>query len=144
MPDSDWPPAQRRLARGLRAVVYACAAAAGLAVALVPPASLTDELGQLWSHGLGTLALVAGATAFVASLTFAWQIEWIAVGQAAIAFGTYTVLQWLLVAHTGDAGYASAALLLAAMTAALTSRTVDLWVFSKRTRHARESRQAVE
>lgn len=143
MPDSDWPPAQRRLARILRAIVYACAAGAGLAVALNPPPTLTEELGAVWAHGLGVLALVSGVTALAASVAYRWQVEWIAVCQAAGAYATYTFLQTLLVARTGDPGYAAAALLLAAMTGALTGRAVDLWVFSLRTRHARESRQAV-
>lgn len=143
MPDRDWPPVQRRLARILRAIVYACAAGAGLAVATLPPPSLSAELGTGWATSLGALAFVAGVTAFAASIAYLWQIEWLAAVQTAGAFATYTVLQWLLVARTGDGGYAAAALLLTAMTAALGGRAVDLWVFSVRTRHARESREAL-
>lgn len=142
-PDRDWPPSQRHLARVLRAVVYLCTAGAGLAVAVMPPATLSAELGSSWATSLGALALVAGFTAFTASVALRWQIEWLAVVQASGALATYTVLQWLLVLRTGDAGYAATALLLTAMTAALGSRAVDLWVFSLRTRHARESREAV-
>lgn len=141
--DRDWPPTQRHLARTLRAIVYACAAGAGLAVAVLPPPSLSAELGTGWATSLGALAFVAGLTALVASITWLWQVEWLAVVQAAGAFATYTVLQWFLVARTGDAGYAATALVLTAMTGALGGRAVDLWVFSLRTRHARESREAV-
>lgn len=127
----------------MRAVVYACAASAGLAVAANPPVSLTTELGVIWSHAVGALAFVAGCTALAASLAYRWMVEWLAVVQTGGAFAVYTILQWLLAAGTGDPGYLAAAFLLTAMTAALIGRAVELWAFSMRVRLARESRQAV-
>lgn len=137
MHDHDWPPLQRRLARAARAAMYACAAAAGAAVLVNPPTTLASELGATWAHALGALALVAGLTAAAASIAYRWQLEWVAGTQTTVVYASYTVLQWLLVAHHGSAHLASA-VLLTALTAALAARGVDLWVFSLSARRARE------
>lgn len=129
MPDRDWPPMQRHLARGVRAAMYLTAATAGGAVIAWPPAVLTAQLGAWWVHALGALALAAGALAFVGALAWRWHLEWVAGCQLAGAYTVYTALQWIVVARQGG-GHLATALLLTALTAAILARAVDLWVFS--------------
>lgn len=135
-PDHDWPPRQRRLARLVRAMMYATAAAAGAAVLVWPPSALTAQLGVSWVHALGALAFVSGATTMGAALRWRWQLEWVAVSQLTGAYTVYTGLEWLVVGHQGG-GHLATALILTAFTAALAARAIDLWVFSLTTSRAR-------
>lgn len=141
MPDQDWPPTQRRLARTLGALAYAAAALAGLAVAVFPPRTL--ELGPGWVHGLGALALVSGSTAALAVARHLWQLEWVAVCQLATAYSVYAVLEWILVARHG-LPRAATAVLLVVVASLLWRRAVELWVFSLDAARARTARQALE
>ena len=136
---SDWPRLQRRLARSLRAVVYAFAAAAALGVLIWQPVPIVAVIGLGGLIALGSVGALAGATALVASVTHRWRIEWVAVWFVAAAFAAYTTIDWSLVLG-GYHGRAPGAAVLTALTAAIGARGIDLWVFHLETSHARRDR----
>lgn len=144
MPDSDWPPLQRRLARTARGVMYGCAATAGAAVMMWPPATLTRQLGPVWVYALGAIALVAGATALAAVAAHRWHLEWVAVWQIAGAYIVYTGLEWALVTTAWPHRGIGTAMILTALVACLVGRALDLWVFSLTVGQARTARRAAE
>ena len=139
MPDRNWPPLQRRIARVLRAGVYAFAAAAGTLITLFPPDPVIDALGHGWAEGIGGLAGLSGLLALVAVLAHNWHLEWVGAWGAAAAFAGYTVIDWGFVA-AGDYHRAAEASALTVATLLLLARCVDLWVFSMTVVALREAR----
>lgn len=129
MPDRDWPPLQRTLARVARAVMYTGAAVAGAMIVADAPGLLVRELGATWTVVLGVLAAVAGTAAVLAVATHRWMVEWVATWFVAAATGGYAALDWLLVAN-GHHGQVAQAAIVTTVTAACIARGVDLWIFS--------------
>lgn len=130
MPDSSWPPAQRRAARTARAVGYAAATGIGTVVAFWPPPAMLDALGSVLTRGMGAIGILAGLAALLAVAWHNWHLEWVAVWFSAAAFGGYTTTAWLLLGAHPSALLVIAAFGLTLGTSALAGRGLDLWVFS--------------
>lgn len=139
MPDRDWPPLQRRIARTIRGAAYTFAATAGTLITIHPPGPVLRELGHGWAEGIGTLAALSGLVALVAVLRHNWHAEWVAAWGVAAAFGGYTVIDWGFVA-AGDHHRAAEASALTVATLFILARCVDLWVFSLTVVALREAR----
>lgn len=131
MPDRDWPPTQRRLARLLRTVAYTLAAAAGAAVLLDPPR--VAEAHPAWALVLAWMATGPGVVAATGAAIHRWKVEWVAVWFVATAYLGYGILAGV----AGDEGLAAALQLSAVL---LSTRGVDLWVFSLQLSRARTAR----
>lgn len=121
MPDRDWPPMQRRLARIIRTAAYTAAALAGAEVLIGQPTDNGVSIG--WAVVMSALAFTSGSVAAVAAAAHRWQVEWVAVAFVTAAFYGYAVMEWT-VGHTATA----AALAYGGGLSA--ARFVDLWVFS--------------
>lgn len=133
MPDRDWPPLQRRLARVLRTGMYTAAAVAGAAIVANPP-PLAGDVHPVWAVSLSLVAVVMGSVAAVGSAFHRWQVEWVACWFVATAFLGYAIME----AHPSR-DYATA-FALAAAGLACAARAVDLWVFSLNASRARIAR----
>ena len=129
MPDSDWPPLQRLIARFLRTLMYAFATVAAAGVIVHPP------IGGVypWAVTLAAAGTLSGAVAAVGSAAHRWHLEWAAAWVVGGAFAGYAILE----AVSGDRGTAAA---LAVGASGCWARAVDLWVFSLSARRSRGAR----
>lgn len=139
MPDRDWPPLPRRIARTLRSAAYGFSALAGLGVLVVKPGVVVSQATGLWVGIMGTVALVCGLIAFVGAAAHWWQVEWVALWPVGAAFSGYAVLDWIRAGSGEFAALAEAALLTVAASLVF-ARGLDLLVFSLQVREAREAR----
>lgn len=133
MPDRDWPPVQRRLARTLRTLMYTAAVGAGAAVVGNPP-PVTGDVHPVWALALSIVAVAAGSVAATGAAWHRWQVEWVASWFVATAFLGYAFME----AHPGRDYATAAALTVAGLGCA--ARSVDLWVFSLSASRARSAR----
>lgn len=132
MPDRDWPPAQRRLARILRAAMYVFAVIAGAAVLAGPPVA-GGPVDPIWAVGLSLTAVAAGTAAAIGVVVRSWHVEWVAAPLVATPFAGYAILE----AASGDPAVGAA---LAVAGTACAARAVDLWVFSLTAGRIRQAR----
>jgi hypothetical protein len=139
MPDRDWPPIQRRIARGLRVGAFVFVAIAGAAVLRWKPSAVTEAATTTGLGVLGILAIVSGLVGAVAVALHLWHVEWVAVWFMAAAFGGYTALDWALVI-SGELGQLAESAALTVAVGLLLARGVDLWVFSLDASQAKRAR----
>ena len=133
MPDRDWPPLHRRLARFLGALAYGCVATSGTGV-LVDPPEWTSRAALVTVTALSLLALASGVLAALAVTLHNWHAEFVAVWFLAAATAGFAVIVW-----AGGSSFAGAALLTSIPLFCLL-RGVQLWVFSLDARFARRQR----
>lgn len=126
MPDSNWPPGQRRAARVLRTAQYVGGLWAGAAVL-----GATTDYPPVLISTLGVMALIGGTVGVVGAAIHNWMIEWPAAWVVGGAFLAYAIL------HPASSGVA--AILIAGATGYFI-RAVELWAFSKRARTGRQER----
>ena len=129
VPDSNWPPGQRRAARIVRTAQYSGGLWAGTAVLGHLPASTPYRTVLIAT--LAVMALIGGTVGVIGAAIHNWMIEWPAAWALAGAFLAYAILH--------PASSVIAAILLAGAGGYL-ARALELWVVSLRSRAARQER----
>lgn len=142
MPDSDWPPTQRRIGRGIGMFAFLMGFITGTGVVIYQPGSVTAQIGYWGMNGIGGTLALASLAALYGLVKKNWHIEWVATWFAGGAIGVYSVIAWGLVINNADLGRVSGAALATLCASLLGRKGVEFWVHSlKQNRVKRRERE---
>jgi hypothetical protein len=122
--------------RGLCLVSYFLAFLVALGDLYVPSPTLQIVMDRQWSQGLALALAPLSLIGFIAVLTHLWRVEWVPAAAITFLLLQRSVPVWATLAD--KPWNLSAASMMTLGACCLAKRTLDLWVFSIKTKAAAE------